>query len=93
RGRKRGFALPLDRWLRHDDWLPDLLSAERTRQRPHLRRDGLVRMLDLHRAGRAQLGHALYLVAALELHLRAREAVDLQSAPQRLDGRGLGVPA
>ncbi|MCA8958667.1 MAG: asparagine synthetase B, partial [Planctomycetes bacterium] len=41
RGRKRGFALPLDRWLRHDDWLPDLLSAERTRQRPHLRRDGL----------------------------------------------------
>lgn len=71
RAGKRGFAIPLDRWLREDSFLPDLLCDARTRQRPHLDADGLQRMLDLHRRGRARLGHALYLIAALELHLRA----------------------
>jgi len=68
--KKRGFGLPLDRWLRQDDYLPDLLRETRTRQRRHLRADGLTRMLDRHRSGRSDLGHALYLIAALECHLR-----------------------
>ena len=69
-GKKRGFGLPLDRWLREDDYLPDVLRDHRTLQRGHLHAAGLTRMLDRHRAGRSQLGHGLYLIAALELHLR-----------------------
>ena len=71
---KRGFCVPLDTWLREDDYLPDLLVQARTLQRPHLRRDGLRRMLDLHRSGRHNLGHALYLIAAMELFHRDRES-------------------
>lgn len=72
--RKRGFAVPLDRWLRADEnLLLDVLRDGRTRQRPHLRPGGLGAMLDLHRRGDADLGHALYLVAALELALREEE--------------------
>jgi asparagine synthase (glutamine-hydrolysing) len=71
--RKLGFGLPLDRWLREDDWLPDLLRDRRTCERGHLRAEGLARMLDLHRRGRARLGHGLFLVAAYETWLRERE--------------------
>lgn len=73
RARKRGFGLPLDRWLREDDRLCDLLRERRTLEREHLRPRGLSRMLDLHRRGAASLGHPLYAVAALELWLRWRE--------------------
>ncbi|MBK8976927.1 MAG: asparagine synthetase B [Planctomycetes bacterium] len=71
--RKRGFAIPLDRWLREDDFLADVLRDARTLQRPWLVAAGLTRMLDLHRTGRARLGHALYAVAALELFDRLDE--------------------
>ncbi len=73
--RKRGFGLPLDRWLRTagGSLITDVLRDARTRQRPHVRAVGLDRMLDLHRAGRARLGHALYLVAAVEFYMRVRE--------------------
>lgn len=71
--RKTGFGLPLDAWLRDDDYLPDLLLDRRTLERPHLRPAGLRKMLDAHRAGRHQLGHALYLVAAMEFYLRDLE--------------------
>lgn len=71
---KHGFALPLDRWFRSElPWL-DLLAEPRTRQRPHLRAGGVAAVVDRHRRGRADLGHALYLLVALELHLRAVEA-------------------
>jgi asparagine synthase (glutamine-hydrolysing) len=71
---KRGFALPLDRWFRAEvPWL-DLLRDARTQEREHLRADGLARAIDRHRAGRADLGHALYLVVAFELWLRSQEA-------------------
>jgi asparagine synthase (glutamine-hydrolysing) len=69
-GAKLGFGLPLDRWLREDAFLPDLLADVRTRQRAHLRPEGLAKMLDRHRSGGSDLGHALYLIAALECHLR-----------------------
>lgn len=76
-GPKLGFGIPLDAWLREDDYLPDLLMDRRTRERAHLRPAGLRQMLDAHRAGRHHLGHALYLVAAMECHLR-----DLETTPQ-----------
>ena len=70
---KRGFALPLDRWFRGElPWL-DLLAEPRTRQRPHLCRDGIARAVALHRRGRADLGHGLYLLVAVELFLRSQE--------------------
>lgn len=71
--RKRGLLLPLDRWFRGElPWL-DLLRQERTRTRPHLRPAGLDRAIDRHRSGAADLGHALYLLVACELWLRAGE--------------------
>jgi asparagine synthase (glutamine-hydrolysing) len=69
-GPKIGFGLPLDRWLREDDYLADILSDRRTTERPHIQAAGLRRMLDGHRSGRYQHGHALYLVAAMECYLR-----------------------
>ncbi len=72
--RKRGFALPLDRWFRGELPMLDLLRDARTRQRPHLRASGLDRAIDLHRRGACDLGHALYLVAAFETWLRTEDA-------------------
>ena len=72
--KKRGFALPLDRWFRGElPWL-DLLSDRLTLSRPHLRPGGVARAVAHHRAGRANLGHGLYLLVACELHLRAQAA-------------------
>jgi asparagine synthase (glutamine-hydrolysing) len=71
--RKKGFALPLDRWFRGDlPWL-DLLRERRTLERPHLQPGGVARAIDLHRAGHHRLGHALYLLVAAEIFLRHRE--------------------
>ncbi len=72
--RKRGFSLPLDRWFRGELPMLDLLRDARTRQRPHLRASGLDRAIDVHRSGKADLGHALYLVAAFETWLRTEDA-------------------
>jgi asparagine synthase (glutamine-hydrolysing) len=78
---KRGFGLPLDRWFRGElPWL-DLLAEPRTQQRPHLRPGGVARAVDLHRSGRVDLGHGLYLLVAVELHLRALAAAPGFAAP------------
>jgi len=70
---KTGFALPLDRWFRGElPWL-DVLAESRTQQRPHLRPGGIARAIDVHRRGRADLGHGLYLLVAFELFLRHAE--------------------
>lgn len=70
---KTGFALPLDRWFRGElPWL-DLLAEPRTQQRPHLRPGGVARAVDLHRSGKVDIGHGLYLLVAAELFLRTRE--------------------
>ncbi|MBK8098010.1 MAG: hypothetical protein IPK26_12935 [Planctomycetes bacterium] len=71
--RKRGFALPLDRWFRGELPFLDLLREARTVQRPHLRPGGVAEAIDRHRRGAADLGHALYLLVAWECHLRAVE--------------------
>jgi len=71
---KRGFASPVDRALRGDGVLVQVLTEERTLARDHVKRDGVRRMLDLHRSGQMDLGHPLYVLVALELALRAFEA-------------------
>lgn len=79
---KTGFALPLDRWFRGDlPWL-DFLADPRTQQRPHLRPGGVTRAIDVHRRGRADLGHALYLLLAFELFLRGTE--DSPAGPTKI---------
>lgn len=70
---KTGFGLPLDRWLREDAYLPDLLRDRKTLERPHVVGRGLTELLDAHRARRVSIGHALWLFAAYEVYLRARE--------------------
>jgi len=73
RQRKRGFALPLDRWFHGElPWL-DLLRERRTLEREHLRSSGVAAAIDLHRRHGADLGHGLYLLVAFELFLRTRE--------------------
>jgi asparagine synthase (glutamine-hydrolysing) len=70
---KTGFALPLDRWFRGElPWL-ELLAEPRTRERDHLQPGGVARAVDLHRSGRVDLGHGLYLLVAFELFLRSQE--------------------
>ena len=69
---KRGFSLPLDRWFRGDNALLDLLAEPRTQQREHLAKGAIAAVLDQHRRGRANLGHGLYLLAAVELFLRCQ---------------------
>ncbi|MBM3975091.1 MAG: asparagine synthase [Planctomycetes bacterium] len=84
---KRGFALPLDRWFRGDlPWL-DLLAEPRTRERPHLRPGGIARAVDLHRAGRADLGHGLYLLVAAETYRRWQDGeIRASAAPGPANG-------
>lgn len=71
--RKQGMALPLDRWFRTEPRVLDVLLEPRTLQREHLRPGGVARAVDLHRSGRADLGHGLYLLLAFEHHLRVAE--------------------
>lgn len=73
---KRGFGVPLDDWFRGDlPWL-DVLREQRTCQRAHLRPGGIAEVLDRHRRGAADLGHGLYLLLAIELHLRDLDATE-----------------
>jgi hypothetical protein len=65
--------VPIERWWREDGFLPDLLLERRSLERPHLDAAGVRALVDRQRAGRARLGHALYLLVAFELHLRDLE--------------------
>lgn len=82
--KKRGFALPLDRWFRGDLPLLDLLHDRRTQQRPHLAPGGVTAVVDRHRRRRCNLGHGLYLLAAYESFLRDQEeSADRSGKPGR----------
>ena len=70
---KAGFSLPLNSWFRSNTALLDILADRRSRTREHLRSDGLESAIDRHRRGNTDLGHALYLLLAYEIHLRALE--------------------
>ncbi|MFK7741342.1 MAG: asparagine synthase-related protein [Planctomycetota bacterium] len=67
---KFGFALPLDDWFRGDTAALAMLREPQSGARQHLRPGGLERALEVHRQGKANLGHALYLLYALEVFLR-----------------------
>ncbi len=71
--KKQGFAIPLDRWFREDDFLADVLSDKRTLERDHISASGLRAFVSAQRAGACQMGHGLYLIAAYELWLRLTE--------------------
>ena len=79
---KLGFGLPLDAWFRgHSPWL-DVLLEPGSQQRPHLCPGGIRRAIDVHRSGRADIGHGLYLLLAYELYLRSTGgAAASESAP------------
>jgi asparagine synthase (glutamine-hydrolysing) len=74
---KQGFGIPLDRWFREDlaGMVDATLGAQDSRVGAHVSRDALRAMLADHRAGRENLGHALWTLLTLELWLR-REAAE-----------------
>jgi asparagine synthase (glutamine-hydrolysing) len=72
RQRKRGFAVPLDRWFRDDlrPYLHARLGAADARVRRHLRGDVIDEVLNQHVSGRRNRGQALWMLLMLELFLR-----------------------
>lgn len=73
--RKRGFSLPLGRWMREDlaDMSRDLLTDAKTRSRGLLNPRAVERLLDEHQAG---VNHGSRLWNLLVLELWYREFVD-----------------
>jgi asparagine synthase (glutamine-hydrolysing) len=71
RRRKRGFAMPLDRWFRTDlrAYLQGTLGAPDARVRQHLAPGPLDDLIAEHQAG-ASHGHALWTLLTLEAFLR-----------------------
>ncbi len=59
---KMGFCPPVDAWLRVElaDWVRDTLSAKRVREVGLLDAKAVLRIVDLHLSGRAELGPALW---------------------------------
>jgi len=87
RRRKQGFSVPVGPWLRGPlhDAARDLLLDARAAARGWLRPEAVRRLLDEHRAGRADHGHRLY--ALLGLEVWARQYLDRVPAV----GSGVGV--
>ena len=75
-GPKRGFELPVDRWLRGElaPFAREVLLDRESVERGWLRRDGVESLLDRHLAGE---DHGRRLWALLTLELWARSATDL----------------
>jgi asparagine synthase (glutamine-hydrolysing) len=76
-GRKAGFGLPVDRWLRSGplgDLARDLLLAPSARTRGILRTEAVARLLDEHASGRANHDEAIWTLLVLETFLREHGA-------------------
>ncbi len=73
RGRKAGFGLPLDRWLRGElsGYCRDVLLDPGALSRSLLRREGVETLLDEHVTGRANREDAIWSLVMLEHWLRA----------------------
>jgi hypothetical protein len=69
--RKRGFALPLDRWLRRHPLVPDVLLSRPALERGLFRRQGLAALVARVRGGARGFGLPAFLACALELHLQS----------------------
>jgi asparagine synthase (glutamine-hydrolysing) len=87
RKRKQGFSVPVGPWLRGPlyELARDLLLDARATGRGWLRPEAVGRLLNEHRAGRADHGHRLY--ALLGLEIWARQYVDRVPA----SGAAVGV--
>jgi len=87
RKRKQGFSVPVGPWLRGPlyELAADLLLDARAAGRGWLRPEAVRRLLNEHRAGRADHGHRLY--ALLGLEIWARQYVDRVPA----SGAAVGV--
>jgi asparagine synthase (glutamine-hydrolysing) len=72
RRRKRGFGVPLAHWFRGElsAYVDTTLGGRDARVREHLRGPPLDGLLEEHRAGRRDHGHALWALLTLELWLR-----------------------
>jgi asparagine synthase (glutamine-hydrolysing) len=82
RGRKAGFGIPLDHWLRGDlhSVARDLLLGAEARSRPYLNRDAVAAVLRIHRSGQRNYDEMIWTLLVFEYWLRglgagkAREA-------------------
>jgi asparagine synthase (glutamine-hydrolysing) len=84
-GKKRGFMLPLARWLREDlhEMSLDLLSNETIRQRGYVHPDYVQWLLAEHHGGRRNFADQLYALMVLELwHQHVAQSVS--SYPMRV---------
>ncbi|MBX7134678.1 MAG: asparagine synthase (glutamine-hydrolyzing) [Fimbriimonadaceae bacterium] len=73
--KKRGFAVPLDRWFRNDlRWFLGDVLGPTARLRSHLNGAEVDRLLAEHAAGRANHGSQLWTLMTLELWLRKHAA-------------------
>ncbi len=70
--RKRGFAVPLDHWFRHElhTYVASMLGAPGARVRRHLRPASIDRLLAEHSSRERNHGQRLWVLLALELFLR-----------------------
>jgi asparagine synthase (glutamine-hydrolysing) len=70
--RKKGFGVPLDRWLRTDlrTYVQSRLGAPDASVRRHVDGATLDGILDEHLSGRGNRGHALWTLLTLEVFLR-----------------------
>lgn len=71
---KRGFGVPLDRWFRADleGYARSILGPD-ARLRSHVCGQALDELLEEHRTGAANHGHALWTLLTLELFLRRHD--------------------
>jgi asparagine synthase (glutamine-hydrolysing) len=70
---KQGFAVPLDRWFRHElkEMVWDTLLDPRSLERSYFKADAVKRMLDEHARGLRQRHHQLWSLLMLELWHKA----------------------
>ena len=68
-GRKQGFSIPVDAWLRGDlePFARDVLSAETIERQGCLRPEGVTQVLDDHVAGREDLSRQIWGLLAFTL--------------------------
>jgi asparagine synthase (glutamine-hydrolysing) len=73
---KRGFGIPLDRWMRTDlaSMLTGTLGSDASLVGDHVHRAAVQRLIDEHQRGAANHGHALWTLLTLELFLRRESA-------------------